>query len=846
MSAPPPGRPASLSSTGYEDGFGCRALVFDRVAGGMLERLTLRPEFGAFEAGLRERAARLAGAGDVGLARIRRVHRERPGGSLLVDSDHPSGERLIDVLEAPVEGPVDQAPCGVDVAMGFLLEALPALDALHRGVGMIHGALAPGRLVLASTGRIVLLDAVYGEALERLAWSPARLWKDLQLAVPPHAGPRRFTASMDVSQIVLTALMVLLGRPLRFDEYPAGLTAASAEAVEVAEIHGGSSFASAFSALLGDALPGNPSQAIPSAAEAERCVQALADGAMGRDACRAALRALANSRAHRPAAARPPAAPIVAPPSAQPGISAEPPPVPALELRIELSGTRPPPTVDAPETSAPAPETTASAPETSAPAPQASVLAPETSAPAPQASVLAPETSAPAPQASVLTPETSAPAPQASVLAPETSAPAPPAPVLAAETSPAPQSAPVETSERRRKRGRRRNDTLRSTTSPSKPVPAPVAAPTPEPAPRPAPIPVRPIAPAMPVAPQPVFPQAGIYGGAPPAASPYLAAADRPWAPVPMPVPAPVSSPPDAGRRAGAPIALKSPGLRIKAQSTPRNTAAEEPSLALPYVHRGGREAERPFPWTVAAVGVIVLLVGVAAANRASLLDRFDTAAPAPPVETAPTLPSTGSLVLTSTPAGARVHIDGAFAGETPLTLEGVTPGQRAVTLSSRAGTVRRSIRVDAGQTATLDVPLFSGWLAVDAPIVLEVAQAGRVLGSTQQNRLLLSPGRHTITLTNAELGYRASRVVEIEPGQEHRLSLVPSTAVNLNASPWAEVWIDGKRIGETPIANVSVPLGTRDVVFRHPEFGERRLTPTIKVGDPKAISVDFRQPERP
>jgi hypothetical protein len=251
-------------------------------------------------------------------------------------------------------------------------------------------------------------------------------------------------------------------------------------------------------------------------------------------------------------------------------------------------------------------------------------------------------------------------------------------------------------------------------------------------------------------------------------------------------------------------------------------------------------------PWKVAAVGVIVLLVGVAAANSAYLRDRFYAAAPAPPVETAPARPSTGSLVVTSTPAGARVLIDGAFAGETPLTLEGVTPGERAVTLSSMAGTVRRAIRVDAGGTATLDVPLFSGWLAVDAPIVLEVAQAGRVLGSTQQNRLLLSPGRHTITLTNSELGYRSSRVVEIEPGRELRLSLVPSTAVNLNASPWAEVWIDGKRICETPIANAPVPLGTRDILFRHPEFGERRLTPTIKVGDPKAISVDLRQPERP
>jgi hypothetical protein len=195
--------------------------------------------------------------------------------------------------------------------------------------------------------------------------------------------------------------------------------------------------------------------------------------------------------------------------------------------------------------------------------------------------------------------------------------------------------------------------------------------------------------------------------------------------------------------------------------------------------------------------------------------------------------------MLSSTPAGARVLVDGRAVGETPVTLDAVTPGRRTITFIASGGSVTRTISVVAGETVSLDVPVFSGWLAVDAQIVLEVAQNGRVIGTTQ-GRLLMPPGRHTVTFTNADLGYVATQVVDIEPGAERRLTLAPAARVNLNAVPWAEVWIDGRRVGETPIARVSIPLGTREVIFRHPQLGERKLTPTIRVGEPEAISIDF------
>jgi PEGA domain len=81
---------------------------------------------------------------------------------------------------------------------------------------------------------------------------------------------------------------------------------------------------------------------------------------------------------------------------------------------------------------------------------------------------------------------------------------------------------------------------------------------------------------------------------------------------------------------------------------------------------------------------------------------------------------------------------------------------------------------------------------------------------------------------------------VDIEPGEVRSISLDPRGAVNLNATPWAEVWLDGKKLGDTPIANLNLPLGMSELTFKHPQFGERRVSVTVKGNAPAAVSVDM------
>jgi serine/threonine-protein kinase len=69
----------------------------------------------------------------------------------------------------------------------------------------------------------------------------------------------------------------------------------------------------------------------------------------------------------------------------------------------------------------------------------------------------------------------------------------------------------------------------------------------------------------------------------------------------------------------------------------------------------------------------------------------------------------------------------------------------------------------------------------------------------------------------------------------------VPDGRVSLNALPWAEVLIDGRPVGTTPLANLAVPIGHHEVVFRHPQFGERKQNLTVTATTPARIGINLQ-----
>ena len=211
-----------------------------------------------------------------------------------------------------------------------------------------------------------------------------------------------------------------------------------------------------------------------------------------------------------------------------------------------------------------------------------------------------------------------------------------------------------------------------------------------------------------------------------------------------------------------------------------------------------------------------------------------------------------GSLQIRTEPAGAQVSVDGVARGKSPLLVEGLTPGEHAVALESDLGTVKHTVTVQASTTASLVVPLtmtpgegapVSGWVSLAAPAEVQLFENKRLLGTSKSDRIMVSAGRHEIELVNEALGYRASTIVQVSPGKVAPIKIEwPKGSVALNALPWAEVWIDGEKSGETPIGNLSLPIGPHDIVFRHPDFGEQHHEVTVSLNAPSRLSVDLRK----
>jgi hypothetical protein len=55
-------------------------------------------------------------------------------------------------------------------------------------------------------------------------------------------------------------------------------------------------------------------------------------------------------------------------------------------------------------------------------------------------------------------------------------------------------------------------------------------------------------------------------------------------------------------------------------------------------------------------------------------------------------------------------------------------------------------------------------------------------------------------------------------------------------------VWIAGKKVGDTPIAGLQVPLGTPDILFKNPQFADQRVTVTVMGSGVATAAVDFRK----
>jgi hypothetical protein len=310
-----------------------------------------------------------------------------------------------------------------------------------------------------------------------------------------------------------------------------------------------------------------------------------------------------------------------------------------------------------------------------------------------------------------------------------------------------------------------------------------------------------------------------------------------------------------------APLAIAVPPVVVAPQiSTPVHVEPPPaPTPAAPVRAAAGASSADRVPasrgsfgpsalkWTLRAAALTALGVGAYIAvprlTDALLTRASRTREPQPGKSTGAATTTTliATLNVTSTPPGAQVLVDGKPRGVAPTTITDLPPGRHEVVLRSIDGTVRRTVSVAAGETAEVNESIFSGWVVVYAPFEIAITEGGRVLRPDDRNQVMLPPGVHELHVANQALAYESTYRIEVRPGEGTTLRVTPPpSTLTVTASEAGEVWLDGTRLGDTPLNGASVALGTHELVVRRAAGGERRYTVTI-TAVPFTLNVDFR-----
>ena len=236
----------------------------------------------------------------------------------------------------------------------------------------------------------------------------------------------------------------------------------------------------------------------------------------------------------------------------------------------------------------------------------------------------------------------------------------------------------------------------------------------------------------------------------------------------------------------------------------------------------------------------------------------------------------TGRIDVASNPPGALVSLNGVARGLTPFILTGLPAGRHTIVVSRGSFSASRVVELDPGGATAVSVPIpasvvrssptprvsgqqvastrasadagagaiapgAAGWLTIDLPIDVMVYQDGRLRGNTRDGRVMLPAGTQNVVLANPALEYRETVAVTMTAGVVTRANVqLPTGYLSLSALPWAEVWVDGNAVGTTPLAKLSLPIGTHEVLWRHPILGDRRQLVTVQAKSPARAGVDF------
>jgi serine/threonine-protein kinase len=242
----------------------------------------------------------------------------------------------------------------------------------------------------------------------------------------------------------------------------------------------------------------------------------------------------------------------------------------------------------------------------------------------------------------------------------------------------------------------------------------------------------------------------------------------------------------------------------MRAEMTP-NGVANVRRLAQSAAGSGLTSKSRAEPYTEGRRSMVPVFVGGAVGTMAiaaltfALLSTRNPAPPLPPVvqpvvaPRPPPPPAPPVLVVSTSPPGASITVDGKSVGTAPVTLDSLTAGDHLLEATLEG-------HLPASRTVPLPKP--------GERLMVELALAP-------------APAPPPVDDTSAE-----------KPKAVAAAKSKPMGRLTLKTTPWTSVFLGGKKLGDTPLIDVPVPAGTHLLKLTNPEAGlDSSIEVEVKAG---------------
>jgi hypothetical protein len=267
------------------------------------------------------------------------------------------------------------------------------------------------------------------------------------------------------------------------------------------------------------------------------------------------------------------------------------------------------------------------------------------------------------------------------------------------------------------------------------------------------------------------------------------------------------------------PVHPPEPPLALVVEEQPVTAVSPTP---VPLKHAG--PDQRWIPAVVVIISVALAIVGLLLLQSENAANREPVALAASPQ------PQKDDQAKSAVPFIPRP------AAEVPTAAPASEPVVTAPSLDSEISSAPADPRPDAPPRPAPVVTSPGGKLAISSPTSVDIYLGDQYIGAAPIT-IDISPGTYTFEYRHDGVVKTATHVVNSNETTRAMVSF--DVPVQINAKPWADVFIEGtemKPLGQTPMSNVRVPIGGI-LVFQNPKFPTKRYRVT---GRESTIQIVF------